>query len=72
MLEHQMDSHIRASGFVRICSEPQQTRLFSSYTATRKLLSGGGEGIPALTLYIGQVGESEWTGSHWPVATAVL
>ena len=44
-----------------ICSRPQQTRLFSSYTAARKFLSGCEEGI---------VGKSEWTGPRWPVATA--
>ena len=57
---------------LRICSRPQQTLFFSSYTAARKILSGLEEGIRALTLYIGQVGKSEWTGPRWPVAAAVL
>ena len=34
-----------------ICSRPQRTRLFSSYTAARKFLSGCEEGIGVLTLY---------------------
>ena len=57
---------------LRICSRPQQTLLFSSYTVARKFLSGLEEGIRALTLYIGQVGKIELTGPRWSVAAAVL
>ena len=57
---------------IGICTRPQQTRLFSSYTAARKFLSGCEEGIGVLTLSMDQVGKSEWTGPHWPVAAAVL
>ena len=54
------------------CSWPQQTRRFSSYTAAQKFLSGRKEGFGVLTLSMGQVSKSEWTGPRWPVATAVL
>ena len=45
VLGYQMDSYIIRLVSLLICSGPQQTRLLSSYTAARKLLSAPRKGF---------------------------